>query len=486
MTADETGDQQPSEMEFQWFAHQTAGARGHQERGPGGWQLLIGFAVGALFFFVGWLHIALIVFGITAVLAAIALLKPAWFRAVQQCLVAAGRWAGLVVGVLLLTPTFYICFTLARLFSWIRGHDPLRLKRDDSSTYWHIADVDRRKVRWYASMFATERPDGKSSGLLAWAGLAVLSLLLAEGVLRLVGLGSPVLYVNDPIVGYYPLPQQKVYRLGNTITFNRYAMRAPDFELEKPPGTIRILMLGDSTLYGGSYMANEELYARRLEELLSAELATPVEVWNMGVNAWGPFHKAGFVEKNGNFDADLAIVCLPILDVYRLKHSVADTPLATFYLASRQPRFALSELCKLVRIKWRKFRKGPSQFNNRAPERATRGIEEYGRLARLLKDAGCEEVFFEVLPVRDLGLGLGAPPEQNAELKARLQQAVSAHADFNAPADIFSAHAQEPDDIYHDACHLNPTGHELYAEYLFNRLLETSDTLQGVKEQSGK
>ena len=53
--------------------------------------------------------------------------------------------------------------------------------------------------------------------------------------------------------------------------------------------------------------------------------ANDVEVLNMAVNGWGPFEEFGYVEKFGTFNADVAIVCLPIGDIYRRQVGAGET-----------------------------------------------------------------------------------------------------------------------------------------------------------------
>jgi len=148
--------------------------------------------------------------------------------------------------------------------SWITGRDKLHLRDGDSQTYWLPVDHDRRKVRHIRAMFATETVDAKGR---SWAGVAVLvgaMLVSAEILLRLLGYGSPVLYVQDVRAGYYPGPNQSVSRSGGLIETNRFGMRAPEIEPEKSAGVFRILMIGDSTLWGGSYIDQSEIYARQI------------------------------------------------------------------------------------------------------------------------------------------------------------------------------------------------------------------------------
>ena len=64
------------------------------------------------------------------------------------------------------------------------------------------------------------------------AAMAVLAglflVLLLEGLLRLVGLGQPVLALPDPALEYRLAPNQDVMRWGRRIVINGRGMRGPD------------------------------------------------------------------------------------------------------------------------------------------------------------------------------------------------------------------------------------------------------------------
>ena len=243
---------------------------------------------------------------------------------------------------------------MARAFQRLAGSDPLYLREGDKPSYWLACDASARKVRYVHTMFATEsKALANRRGLALAAALASL-VIGAEIVLRILGFGTPVLYLNDLDVGYYPAPNQQVHRYGGDIRTNEWSMRAPAFSKEKPEGAFRVLMLGDSTLWGGSDIDQTELYARLLESQLDTRFAAdaPIEVLNMGVNGWGPLHELGYVKKFGTFDADLAVICMPYGDVYR----TLLTPLSMqpYFSASAPPRLGLEEIAGhlMWRYRW--------------------------------------------------------------------------------------------------------------------------------------
>src|SRR5205085_9009807 len=124
-----------------------------------------------------------------------------------------------------------------------------------------------------------------------------------------------------------------------------------------------------------------------------------VEVWNMGVNAWGPFQEVGYVEKFGAFNADVAVICLPIRDIYRGPKTIANTP---WFTVDAPPNFGLQEI--FGHLLWRSremMHRLPSQEIKEESGRA--GIAKYVELAEKLRAKGCK-VMMAGLPSRDAGM----------------------------------------------------------------------------------
>jgi hypothetical protein len=447
---------------FEWFPRGGAARKHKPQRGP--WlSLMIGLGVGAALFLLDRPVLALVAWTVSVVLAGASFASARAGAALQALFARLGEWLGRLCSFLLLTPLYLTVFTATRVLSRISGTDRLQLRDSDGSTFWLSCDLDRRKLKYVRSMFATERVSrGGHRGLVVAGVLAVL-MLGAEAGLRLYGFGRPILYVSDPQVGYYPAPNQDVTRYGGRIVLNSLGMRAPEFSLDKRENTFRVLMLGDSTLWGGSYVDQNDLYARLLEQRLNRGLpGRRVEVLNMGVNAWGPFHELGYVEKFGTFGADVAVICLPVTDIYRGRYGLESLPLCS---RAGPPRLAFEELFWHLTWRYRAGRLGASRLTSQeVQEQEDSGIEAYGKLARTLRDAGCE-VLVEILPSRAAGIdGIVAEPE--GKVVRRIQESLAA-AGFPAhfPAGLFRGQG-EAGDLYHDDCHLHWKGHRVYAQYL--------------------
>lgn len=446
----------------------------------------IGALAGGVFYALGHKTLAFVVWAITFTVLAISVASPAARKAIARGLAWFGRAAGSLVGTVLLTLVYFLALTPARFIKRLAGQDDLRLRDERLPSYYEPCDAEDRKIRHARAMFATEALRPRRRSLATAVVTAVVLLGLAEGILRSQGFGpGAVVYTPDPRAGYYPSPHQKLDRYGGRVVTNAFGMRGPEVAAEKPDGKFRILMLGDSTLWGGSYIDQDQLYARILDHKLDEYTgADDVEVLNMGVNGWGPFHERGYVETFGTFGADLVIVCLPHDDVDRDRYTLMSLP---YFTQGNAPRLALEEV--MMHAMWR-YRRGRITLDRKWREQQRElGIQEYDRLAQLLL-AGQEgappagpppqtpirgaEVFFEILPSRSVGLG-GPPDEpEEADIVERLKARLSArNVPVHYPAGLFRGKGKV-EDLYHDECHLHWQGHSVYADHLFEQITRAS------------
>ncbi len=449
-------------------------------------RMAVGAAAGGVLFRLGHVKLAVAAWSITALVGGASLVSPAAQAAIARGLAWFGRAAGSAVGTVLLTLVYFLALTPARFLKRLAGHDDLRLRDERLPSYYEPCDAVERKVRHARAMFATEVLRPRRRSLVAALATAAVLLGIAELLLRAQGFGpQAVVYTADARAGYYPSPGQKVDRYGGRVSTNGFGMRAPDFTPSKPKGKFRVLMLGDSTLWGGSYIDQDQLYARLLDRKLDEHAGgDDVEVLNMGVNGWGPFHERGFVETFGAFDADLVLVCLPHDDVDRDRYTLMSLP---YFAEGSRPRFALEEV--MMHTMWR-FRRGRITLDGAWRERQRElGIQEYDRLAALLihgdlrgdvadpprTKVGGAEVFFEILPSRNVGLGGDlAKEETEADIVARMTKLLGARGvPVHYPAGLFRGKG-ETGDLYHDECHLHFQGHAVYADYLFGQITKES------------
>lgn len=124
------------------------------------------------------------------------------------------------------------------------------------------------------------------------AGGLLIGLLLAEGLLRIIGFSYPQFYRADPVLGRANIPgaagwftdEGRAY-----VKINSDGLRDREHSLEKPAGTLRIAVLGNS-FAAALQVPTEETFWGQLAPNLAACPARrdrPVEVINFGVVGFG-------------------------------------------------------------------------------------------------------------------------------------------------------------------------------------------------------
>jgi hypothetical protein len=155
--------------------------------------------------------------------------------------------------------------------------------------------------------------------------IALVLLVIAFGMLELlcryvIGLGDPPLYQEDRTMEYILQPSKTYHRFHNRVAVNRYGMRADDFPPQKSrPDELRVLVVGDSIVYGGVRIDQSEIDTEILKRDLQDELKVPVVVGNASAKSWGPPNELAYLKRFGTFDADVVILELS-------SHDYADAP----------------------------------------------------------------------------------------------------------------------------------------------------------------
>ena len=450
-------------------------------------KIFIGLLIASLLWYLGWQTLAYIGATLAVVIGLMSLISPTAKTWIERIFTHLGTLLGRGLGIVTLTPIYFVIFPLIRVYDFLIGRDPMGWRHSSASmTYWHPADDHIRVKAAITRTFLTDALSTKKrGGISSLVFLLVGAILICEIILRVMGFGDPVLYQNDMRYGYRPASHQQVNRQGNLIEINEWGMRAPELNEQKPKNVIRILMLGDSTLWGGSYTTQKRLYARQVEGLINERLSNSshrVEVLNMGVNGWGPEHKLGYLKTYGHFDTDIAVVTFPFADLRRPLSYLQMTP---FYPVNSPPLLALQEI--LYHLTWRirgHLIGVPSQAQKEL--NLDRGIEAYARLAEALHHRGAE-LWYEMLPSRPSVEDRLLPREERyVSMISKRLDILPFKVNFNFAREALVKGYQDQinsGSIYHDFGHLNPDGHDIYARYLAERLL-TSAHLSKLLDQN--
>lgn len=146
----------------------------------------------------------------------------------------------------------------------------------------------------------------------------LLPLLVLEVALRTFGPFLPGNYDTGAIVrrhptlGHFHTPSYRGWVKTNQFTVqldvNPMGLRDPRQSYSKPPGTFRVLALGDSYVEASQVQAPETA-AARLEALLGQATSNPVEVINAGVFGYGTAQELILLDEEGvKYQPDLVVL----------------------------------------------------------------------------------------------------------------------------------------------------------------------------------
>lgn len=155
--------------------------------------------------------------------------------------------------------------------------------------------------------------------------------------------------VNDPHLSFAHIPNHSAFLMGVPVSINSSGLRDREYTAEKPPGTYRIVMLGDSTTFGWG-VAEEQTTAKILEGALNrvgVPLYSRVEVLNAGVgnyNTVQEFHH--YLRYDRAFHPDLVVLEYFINDAEPVPVERQFPLLGHSYLAA----FTLSRFDAMLRL----------------------------------------------------------------------------------------------------------------------------------------
>ena len=118
-----------------------------------------------------------------------------------------------------------------------------------------------------------------------------LGILIAELFAKSLGLGNPLLYDPDNLVGYRLKPNQSKYRRrGALVSTNSEGFRINPLSY-KDKNTNNLVFVGDSVTFGGTYIDDKNLFSSKYCELLNKNF----NCLNNGLNAWGILNMGRFI-----------------------------------------------------------------------------------------------------------------------------------------------------------------------------------------------
>ena len=143
-------------------------------------------------------------------------------------------------------------------------------------------------------------------------------ILICELTGRLIGLGNPVLYKSDTLVGYRLSPNQSNKRFqGAMVSTDSEGFRINPNNKNALSSEV-FVFVGDSVTYGGSYIDDSELFS----SIFCANRSESICL-NSGINSWGTYNMGRFISNfslySNRIPSEFILVILPGNDERNLK-----------------------------------------------------------------------------------------------------------------------------------------------------------------------
>jgi len=318
----------------------------------------------------------------------------------------------------------------------------------------------------------TALSDHKSEAQTSWAKrfvfwIVLLMLLSApfvvtEFYLRSIGLGNPTLYYGNTSFRYAPRPNQKhLGQRGASITIDSKGLRG--VKEWTAPADGKILFIGASATWGGTFVGDKDLYSNVVCEDLERKLNRSFTCGNGGVNSYGVDNMAERIRyKNVSDESVIVVTVVP----YNSVRGLADldslpyltvTPPGPFKALWEAATLGSWNLLHILRyIKYQ-----DAENNLRVAERSLNNLFE----ALHETDRPDRKVLIVLMPIKgELG---SHETDFTKGVRAMLERSGLDLLDLHQP---MSANPHRDELFYANESHLEVAGHQFVGDLISKRL----------------
>jgi lysophospholipase L1-like esterase len=311
-----------------------------------------------------------------------------------------------------------------------------------------------------------------------------------------------IVYRYDPEIRYVLSPSQQGWIDDGWLTINSLGFRGHEVVTPKPPGTFRVVVIGDSVTMGWG-VGDAETYSAQLEALLQARFpGRRVDVANLGVGGYDTRQEVALLQRNvARLEPDLVLVGFYSNDVPdALDDKQASAPAGTRLAVRRPANGQVLRMNQPPASPWmRALRKsrityalgrafnrlagrgewGMSRFSMELDilqgrdspdlDRAWRRVEDELRNLRVLAAADHFSVGIVVLPCKEQVLGQYPAARYQTRIRS-----IAESLDFFVidPLPSLAARKAQTDALFipYDRNHPSAAGHRIIGEAIFQDL----------------
>ena len=284
-----------------------------------------------------------------------------------------------------------------------------------------------------------------------------LVFVVGELVLRFAfGFCDALLYRESDKYEYIAQPNQDRHRFGAHIYYNSYSQRNGEPDSTK----VRVLGLGDSVIFGGTWMDQDSLASTLFSE------ATGTQMLNISAGSWGPDNCAAYLKENGTFGASAMILVCSSHDAFDVMTHVPVVGVVPTY-PDRQYKLAWTELIDRYLVPRIRMMFGKTEVKLDPDEQVVKNSEFKNTVRQ--KSSSFNNGFVQLLDIsqkKSIPMAIYLHAERD-EIKAGLYNEMGQKIiEWAAEHDVClieGLKAGETEDVYHDKIHFNEAGQRFLA-----------------------
>lgn len=285
----------------------------------------------------------------------------------------------------------------------------------------------------------------------------LLAFVVGELVLRYVfGFCDALLYRQSDKYEYIAQPNQNRHRFGAYIHYNSFSQRNGEPDSTK----VRVLGLGDSVLFGGTWMDQDSLASTLFSE------ETGKQMLNISAGSWGPDNCAAYLKEKGTFGASAMILVCSSHDAYDVMTYVPVVGVVPTY-PDRQYKLAWTELIDRYLVPRIRMMFGKTEVKLDPDEQVVKNSEFKNTVRQ--KSSSFNNGFVQLLDIsqkKNIPMAIYLHAENDEISAGRYNEMGQKIIEWAAEHDVClieGLRAGETENMYHDKIHFNEAGQRFLA-----------------------
>lgn len=281
--------------------------------------------------------------------------------------------------------------------------------------------------------------------------------VVGELVLRFAfGFCDALLYNESDKYEYIAQPNQDRHRFGAHIYYNSYSQRNDEPDSTK----VRVLGLGDSVIFGGTWMDQDSLASTLFSE------ATGTQMLNISAGSWGPDNCAAYLKEKGTFGASAMILVCSSHDAYDVMTYVPVVGVVPTY-PDRQYKLAWTELIDRYLVPRIRMMFGKTEVKLDPDEQVVKNSEFKNTVRQ--KSSSFNNGFVQLLDIsqkKNIPMAIYLHAENDEISAGRYNEMGQKIIEWAAEHDVClieGLRAGETENMYHDKIHFNEAGQRFLA-----------------------